>query len=321
MSKQPLTDQLDGAISLLLAKPGLNPGARPASADASVEELLQVARDLREMPSPQFKASLKTELERKAQMSAKPIVFRPGFRTVTPYLHPQGPEFLDFLKNVFGAEETERTDMGPGRFHAELRVGDSMVMVGVGSGRTMPVVLELYVPNPDEVYKRAIDAGCRELEPVRDAHWESGLRFGCVEDASGYQWVIAAQRSGESYIPEGRHSLTASFVVKGAAQLVEFMKQAFDAKEIQRHEWPGGFYAAVNVGDSVVGVSEASNHEWMRPMPAMIYLYVPDCDAAYQRAVRAGATSVSAPTDQKYGDRSGGVTDAWGNIWYMATPL
>jgi len=317
MSRKPLFDQLDGAIAALLS----GSGAVPASVDASIEKMLRIAQDLRELPDPEFKASLRTDLERKAQMSAKPVVFRPGFRTVTPYLHPQRPEFLDFLKNVFGAEETERTVMGPDRFHAELRIGDSMVMLGVGSGRTMPVVLELYVPNVDEVYKRAIDAGCRELQPVLDAHWEDGLRLGCVEDPTGDHWVIATHRSGSNYIPEGRSSLTASFVVKGAARLVEFMRQAFDASEVQRHEWPDGFYAAMKIGDSVVGVSEASNHEWMRPMPAMIYLYVPDCDAVYQRALRAGATSISPPADQNYGDRTGGVIDAWGNMWYMATPL
>jgi uncharacterized glyoxalase superfamily protein PhnB len=316
MSKQPLIDQLEGAIAELLA----NPGAMAAPAHASIEELLRIARDLREMPAPEFKASLRTDLERKAQMSAKAVVFRPGFRTVTPYLL-QGPEFLDFVKNVFSAEETERTVLGPGRFHAELRVGNSMVMVGVGSGKTMPVALELYVPSADEVFNRAMDAGCRQLQPVRDAHWEDGLRFGCVEDQFKNHWVIATHRGAGGYIPEGRDSLTASFVVTGAAPLVEFMKRAFDAKEVQRHEWPDGFYAAMRVGDSVVGVSEASNHEWMRPMPATIYLYVPDCDVVYQQALRAGATSVSVPADHDYGDRSGGVTDAWGNIWYVATPL
>jgi len=317
MSRQPLIDQLDAAVAELLARSG----ATPASVDASVEELLRIAQDLRELPAPEFKTKLKTDLERKAQMSAKPAIFRPGFRTVTPYLHPTGPEFLDFLKNVFDAEETERTVMGPDRFHAELRIGNSMVMLGVGSGRRMPVALEVYVPNADEVYGRAVNAGCRELQPVRDAHWEQGLRFGCVEDATGNHWVIATNRSGGGYIPEGRHSLTASFVVTGAARLAEFMKQAFDAEEVQRFEWPDGFYAAMRLGDSIVGVSEATNHEWMRPMPAANYLYVPDCDAAYQRALRAGATSISAPSDHDYGDRSGGVTDAWGNIWYMATPL
>jgi PhnB protein len=54
-------------------------------------------------------------------------------------------------------------------------------------------------------------------------------------------------------------------------------------------------------------------------MPAMFYLYVPDCDAVYRRALAAGAKSVSEPTDHPYGDRSGGVIDPFGNTWYIAT--
>jgi len=219
---------------------------------------------------------------------------------------------------VFGAEETERTPTGTGRFHAECRIGDSMLMIGVGSGLTMPAALELYVPDVDAVYKRAVDAGCRELEPVYNAHWEP-LRLGSVEDPAGNHWVIATRNEG-NYIPEGRNSLTTSLVVTDAARLIEFMKQAFDAKEVQRWDWEGGLYASLRIGDSVMGVSEAANHEWMRPMKAMIYMYVPDCDALYHQALRAGATSFTAPADHDYGDRSGGVTDAWGNIWYMATP-
>jgi len=314
MSKQPLIEQLDQAVVELLAS-----GAMPASVDTSIVDLLRIAQDLRELPTPEFKARLRGELERKAQMSAKTVVFRPGFRTVTPYLLPPQPEFVDFLKGVFGAEETERTVTGPGRFHAELRIGDSMLMVGVGSGRTMPATLELYVSNVDEVYKRAVDAGCRQLEPVINAHWDAAFRFGIIEDRSGNHWVIATRLDGH-YIPAGRNSLSASLVVTGAAAQVDFIRQAFDARELQRYEWPGGLYAALRIGDSVIGVNEAS-HEWMRPMPAMIYMYVPDCDALYERALRAGATSLAVPADHDYGDRSGGVTDAWGNQWYMATPL
>ena len=316
MSKQPWIDQLDAAIAELVAN-----RVMPAHVDASVVDLLRIAEDLRELPSPEFKASLKTDLERKAQMSTKAVSFRPGFRTVTPYLLPPGPEFVDFLKDVFGAVETERTTRAPGRFHAELRIGDSMLMVGVGSGRSVPSTLQVYVPDVDEVYKRAIAAGCRELEPVEDAHWVEDLRLGSVEDPAGNQWVISTTRVGSSYIPEGRHAISAGTVVTGAAQLVEFMKQAFDAKEVERNEWPGGLFAAMQIGDSVVGVSEKSNHDWMRNMPATIYLYVPDCDALYRRVLQAGATSIAAPADQDYGDRSCGVTDAWGNVWYMATPL
>jgi uncharacterized glyoxalase superfamily protein PhnB len=184
----------------------------------------------------------------------------------------------------------------------------------------MPIGLELYVPNVDEVYKRAIDAGCKELESVRDAHWEEGLRLGTLQDPEGNGWTIAT-RSGKHYIPEGRNALSASLAARGAAQLIDFLKRAFDARELQRWEWPGGLYASLRIGESVVGVSEATGHEWMKPTPSMIYMYVPDCDALYTQAVRAGGKSISEPKDQSYGDRHGAVQDEWGNQWYIATPV
>ena len=315
MSKQPLIDQLDQAISGILA----NPDFMPASVDPGLAELLRVARDLRYRPRADFKATLKADLERKAIMSSTAqsrvnVAFRAGFRTVTPYLLPANAEYVDFLKNVFGAVETERTETGPGRFHAEYRIGDSMLMLGVGSGLKMPASIELTVPNVDEVYKRAIDAGCKELMPLQDAHWEENLRLGSVEDKEGNVWVIASQRVGG-------HAISAGLVVKGAAQLVDFLKRAFNAQEIHRYEWPDGLYASMRIGESVVGVSESTNHEWMQPMPSMIYMYVEDCDAWYAQALRAGAKSISEPKDQSYGDRHGAVQDEWGNQWYIATPI
>ena len=297
-----------------------SPEATPLSVDPEVVELLRIARELRDLPGSDFKANLKADLERKAvMMSTKTVVARPGFHTITPYLLPQGVEYIDFLKRVFDAEETFRGEVGPGRFHAEVRIGDSMLMVGVGSGRKMPAVISVYVPNVDEVFKRAIDAGCVELQPVENAHWEP-IRFGCVRDQAGNDWSIITHL-GESYIPEGGNSISAGFAVKDAARFIDFLKQAFDAHEIQRWEWPGGLYGSFRIGDSVVGACDSANHEWMRPMTTMINLYVPDCDALYEQALRAGAKSISPVADQPYGVRSGAVEDAWGNQWVIATPL
>jgi uncharacterized glyoxalase superfamily protein PhnB len=223
------------------------------------------------------------------------------------------------LKRVFDAEETLRAESGPGRFHAEVRIGDSMLMVGGGSGRKMPAAIEVYVPNVDEVYKRAIDAGCVELQPVENAHWEP-IRLGCVQDQAGNMWSIVTHL-GSSYIPEGRHSISAGFVVTGAARFIDFLKQVFDAREIQRWEWPGGLFAFFRIGDSVVGVSESTNHEWMQPMTTMINMYVPDCETLYEKALRAGARPILPVADQPYGARVGAVEDAWGNQWFIATPL
>lgn len=107
----------------------------------------------------------------------------------------------------------------------------------------------------------------------------------------------------------------------GAAKLIEFLKQAFDAKETYRLPGPNGevMHAEVKIGDSMVMVGEATD-QW-KPMPAAIALYVEDTDAWYKRALQAGATSVREPSDQFYGDRSTGVKDSAGNRWWIHTHI
>jgi PhnB protein len=316
MSKQPLIDQLDEAIGRILA----DPGAQPSSVDASLVELLAIARELRELPGPDFKASLRADLERKISMSTKvkEVVFRPGFRTVTPYLLPPGAEYIDFLKGVFGAEETEHTVTSPTSFHSEVKIGDSMLMLGVGSGRSMPASLIVYVKNSDETYRRALDAGAA---PVTEMIESYGDRFGCVKDGAGNSWCIATYLGGPAMGQEHVNTVTLLFSLKGAARFIDFLKRAFSAEEIVRYDSPEGEvnHAKIRIGGSAVAVGEAHG-EW-QPMPTMTYLYVPNVDAVYEQALRAGAKSIHPPADQYYGDRSGGVTDEWGNQWYMATPL
>ena len=120
-------------------------------------------------------------------------------------------------------------------------------------------------------------------------------------------------------IPEGYRTVTPYLVVEGAANVLEFVKQAFGAEEKFRMEMPGGKigHAEAKIGDSIVMVGDAGEEN--RAMPAMIHLYVDDCDATYERALAAGATSEREPTDQFYGDRSAGVRDSTGNLWWIAT--
>jgi PhnB protein len=120
-------------------------------------------------------------------------------------------------------------------------------------------------------------------------------------------------------IPDGYHSLTPYLVVPDAAGLVEFLKRAFDGKEVTCMKRPDGTvgHAEVRLGDSLVMISQARG-EW-QPMPTALYFYVPDVDATYRRALQAGATSLMEPADQFYGDRNGGVKDPAGNSWWIAT--
>src|SRR5919106_3734839 len=99
-------------------------------------------------------------------------------------------------------------------------------------------------------------------------------------------------------IPEGYHTVTPYLTVQGAAKLIEFLKQAFEAQETERITQPDGTigHAEVRLGDSVVMLADSGGER--QPMPSGIYLYVTDTDAIYQRALQAGATSIMEPADQ-----------------------
>ena len=123
-------------------------------------------------------------------------------------------------------------------------------------------------------------------------------------------------------IPEGHHSVTPYLIVPGVAKLIDFLKQAFEAKETMgRSARPDGtiMHAQVTIGDSLIMMGEPMGQ--FQPMPASMYLYVNDTDAVYKRARQAGATSIMEPADQFYGDRNAGVKDASGNIWWIATHI
>ncbi len=121
------------------------------------------------------------------------------------------------------------------------------------------------------------------------------------------------------YIPEDYHTVTPYLVVTGAAKLIDFLKQVFDAKEVVRMAAPGGpvVHAELKIGDSMVMMGEAGGAN--PAMSAQLYVYVKDVDAVYKKALAAGATSLREPANQFYGDRNGGVKDAWGNHWGIAT--
>ncbi len=120
-------------------------------------------------------------------------------------------------------------------------------------------------------------------------------------------------------IPEGYHSLTPVVVVEGAPGLIDFLKQVFNAEEEEVYKGPDGrvIHAELRIGDSVLMISD-SNPQFPA-LPAMANVYTEDVDAAYQRALKAGATSLREPSNQFYGDRTAGIKDVYGNQWWIAT--
>jgi uncharacterized glyoxalase superfamily protein PhnB len=120
-------------------------------------------------------------------------------------------------------------------------------------------------------------------------------------------------------IPDGYHTVTPYLIVSEAAKLLEYLKQAFGAEVNECMTGPGGEvqHAQITIGDSKIMMGEARD-EWPA-MPGSLYLYVPDTDAVYKRAMEAGGKSLMEPADQFYGDRNAGVVDPSGNYWWIAT--
>lgn len=120
-------------------------------------------------------------------------------------------------------------------------------------------------------------------------------------------------------IPEGFQTLTPYIVVEQAAELIEFVRQAFEGEERFRSIGPaGGIHCEMKIGDSILLIGGGG--KWKgTPKPTAIHLYVPNADEVYERALDAGAMSLSEPVDQFYGDREGAVRDLAGNFWYIAT--
>ena len=120
-------------------------------------------------------------------------------------------------------------------------------------------------------------------------------------------------------IPEGYSSFTPYYVVEGGSDFIEFLKKAFEGQEMYRFPAPGGKlgHAEVRIGTSVVMLADTSPE--YSPSRMNAYLYVPDVDATYKKAVAAGCQSKREPANQFYGDRVATVADRWGNTWSIGT--
>jgi len=246
-----------------------------------------------------------------------------GYHTITPYIVVQdAPGLIELVTKAFAGEETFRTIGGAGGIHAEVRLGDSMLMIGGGgpglawSGKSWNTALHTYVENVDAAYRGALAAGAVAVDAPRDQ--EYGERSATVKDAFGNYWYIATAH-GAKYIPEGLRSVNVYLHPARAPQVIDFLRRAFGAKEMFRAQSPDGIvqHAAIRIGDSILEMGEA--HGQYQTMATMFYLYVPDVDTLYEQAIRAGGTSLASPKDQPYGDRTAGINDPFGNCWYLAT--
>lgn len=310
-------ERLDLALDAMFARRD----SQPISADADVYPLVEVGAALRELPREGFRERLKAELERAAGTAVATVnPVRKGFRTLTPYFPVRDVRGqIEFMTKAFGAAEICHFTAPTGGVHAEVRVGESMVMVGGGPewrGTPMPTSLWMYVEDADAAYERALAAGAKTITAPVDQPY--GDREAGVTDPAGNQWYISTHK-GAHFVREGMHDLNLYLHPTAAAGLAEFVQKAFGAEVIERHDAPDGsiVHATMRIGNSAMGMGEA--HGVYANMPTMIYMYVPDVDATYARALAAGAEALTPVTEQMYCDRNGMVQDAWGNRWYIAT--
>jgi len=315
MAEPTLIEQLDRAVETLLTRRD----SPPPAADPEVTALLRLAADLRDLPREEFKQQLKSDLERKAAMTTTTATHE-GVQTVTPYLVVERlEEFLAFLGQAFGAEETLRAPGSAGGTHVELRLDDSTFMAGSAPGAPgSPIAMHLYVPDADAVYRRALAAGATPFYEPMDQPY--GDREAGVRDGHGNTWYIATHKA-TGHRPRGLRAVTPTLHARGADSLLDFLKRGLGGEEEVCERSPEGAvrHASVRFADSVVEVGEARGP--IEPTAGMLLLAVPDVDAAYERALAAGGISLEAPADQRYGARRAGVKDSHGNSWYFSAPL
>jgi len=335
VAKRSLAMQLDEAVQAMLVSLRPRPEEAP---DRELAPLLSVAQVLRDLPREEFRTALKSELQRRASMSegtaasasrageaeAKAVHYqRPGLTAITPYIIVRpAAQFMEFLKSSFNGIERLRMPAPDGSImHAEVEIGNGAIEVSDGNEQypTAPTAVHLYVDDPDATYARTLQAGATSFFAPTDDH-PSGDRWGAVKDPFGNHWYIAKPR-GWTPGPEGIRSVQPYLHLREAHKMMPFMEAAFGAETIGLHKSPEGIvhHATIRIGNATLEIDEA--HGEFQPMPCHLHVYVPDTDAAYARAMEAGATSIEAPRNAPYGDRSAGVKDQWGNSWFIATYL
>jgi uncharacterized glyoxalase superfamily protein PhnB len=128
-------------------------------------------------------------------------------------------------------------------------------------------------------------------------------------------------------IPEGYHTLTPFLTVRNAERAIEFYKQAFGAQERSVAKGPDGkvMHAEVKIGDSVIMLSDefpefgSLSPQSVGGSPMGLHIYIENVDAAFDRAVKAGAQVEMPVSDQFWGDRYGKLKDPFGHKWSIAT--
>ena len=309
------------------------PTDRPApETGRDLAELLTLIEPLRDLPRLEFKARLKTDLQRRTSLNQavssaatlRPVPFRrEHFPNIAPsFFVNNAPKFIDFLIAAFSGSERIRVPRPDGTVqYAEVAIGNSVVELGEANEEYPARVMttHLYVPDADTTYANALAAGAGPLYAPTDEH-PSGDLWGEAKDPFGNTWYIATRRSPAPG-PENFLTVQPYLHVRDAHKLIPFIEAAFDARTTGLHKSPEGkvLHATIEIAGATLEIDEAQGE--IQPTQARLHVYVPDADAVYARAVAAGAEGLKRPYTAHYGDRAANIIDPFGNTWYLATHL
>src|ERR1035438_1047656 len=282
-------EQLHQAVEAMLSRAD---GKAPTVA-AGIEPLLRIAADLRELPRESFKARLKSKLEGKKSMSrvAEPVA---AVHTMaSPSLSfKNAAKAIAFYENAFGAKEIFRFEAGGHIAHAEMTIGDSVIMLAEEwpegnrfSAETLgncPVSLVVRVPDVDAFAEHAVAAGAKVIRPLKDQFY--GYRDVTFADPFGYNWTAVTvteemsveemhrrmkgmttgpeggqmpaqkgKRPAVNPIPRGYRMVTPYLVAQDANAVIDFVKKTFAGEELFRAVGSaGGYHCEVRVEDSML---------------------------------------------------------------------
>jgi PhnB protein len=351
MPEQDLIERLDAAVETLFRPPD----KASLAADGELKALWRIAADLTLLPKEGFKARLKRAIQEGRDAMTTMTTEAPAdvYRAAMPMLTVKDPAAaIAFYVRAFGAKETMRlTEPGGAIAHAEFEIGEAQFMLGYEYPQLgllspealggSPVRIHLMVDDVDALVDRAYAAGAKVLSPPSDQFY--GHRSARLQDPFGHTWGFSTKKADMTTVEmqrrlnemlqdakpqerkpkpvrQGFHTVTPYLVVERVAPFLDFLKKAFGAEELMRAEGgsAGGTHAEAKIGDSIVMLG-GDAPERAKPYPAVLYLYLPDVDQTYATALNAGATSLTPPADQPYGDRAASVKDPFGNTWYLAT--
>jgi PhnB protein len=353
MTKRSLAEQLDAVVQGILD----SPRARVPQEDERLAPLARIAAELRSLPRPEFKTSLKKDLRRRKSMTMTTTAVAEPVAAVHTAALPilafkSAAKAIELYTRALGAREISRFEIHGSIPHAEIAIGNSTIVLteewpegGRFSAETLgqsPVSISLLVEDVDSFAASAVAGGLKMISPPRDQFY--GRRDATLVDPFGYTWNVSTvtepmsveemhrrfaalspgepKKPGVDPVPKGYRTVTPYLVAQDGPALLEFAKQAFGAEEVFRTVGSaGGMHAEARIGDSMLMIGGGIPGREFRSTANThaLHLYVEDADAVYQKALAAGATSIDEPRDQEYGERSASVKDPAGNYWYIAT--